>query len=191
MEEISLKKALITFKNRLITIIVIVLLVFGAGCAYTFLIKVPLYHSTSSVILVSDSTKSTESLSLGKNLAGSYAEVMKSRKLANRVIDDLHLKMDSNALMGELEVSSSASTGVISVTVSDKDPNQAAAIANKLVEVFRSEIEENYDFTTISIVDTAEPESQPYNMSYVKDMIIYLVAGIVLALGVVFLIFYS
>ena len=63
-------------------------------------------------------------------------------------------------------------------------------IANEIGKVFSKEIPELYNISNVNILDYAEASSSPYNVNFVKQSIIYLLVGLVLGLGVTFIMYY-
>ena len=63
-------------------------------------------------------------------------------------------------------------------------------ITDEIAVVFSKEIQEIYNLENVAIIDKAEVAKEPYNVNYVKDNIIYLLAGIVLSFGTIFIIYY-
>ena len=66
----------------------------------------------------------------------------------------------------------------------------AAEIANEVADVFSDEIQDIYNLENVAIIDKAEVAKEPYNINYVKDNVIYLMIGVVLSFGVVFVMYY-
>ncbi|MDE5889314.1 MAG: capsular biosynthesis protein, partial [Bacilli bacterium] len=89
-----------------------------------------------------------------------------------------------------ITVTNTANTEIIKVNVEDPDKALAADIANELIKVFGEEIKEIYRLQNVSIVDVAEEAEYPYNVNIIKDIVIYLLVGIVLACGLIFVIYY-
>jgi capsular polysaccharide biosynthesis protein len=56
--------------------------------------------------------------------------------------------------------------------------------------VFSDEIQDIYNLENVAIIDKAEEADAPYNINYVKDNVIYLMIGVVLSFGVVFVMYY-
>ena len=81
-------------------------------------------------------------------------------------------------------------TEIIKVNVSDEDSKQARNIANEIGKVFTKEIKEIYNLENVSIVDKAIMAEEPYNMTYMKDNIIFLAIGLVISCGIIFMIYY-
>ncbi len=198
MEEINLKELFTYFKNRIFVMLIIVLVVLLLGSVYSFFLKVPVYESTSSIVLVSDEGQaggngngySQTDVQLNKGLVSTYSEIVKSRRIAEAVIKNLSLDYTVDELLDEVKVTNSDNTEIIKIRVIDKDKGLAAEIANEIVKVFSEEIKSIYKLQNVSVVDVAEEAAEPYNINYLKEFAIYLLVGIVLAGAIIFIIYY-
>lgn len=196
MEEINLKELFDYIKERIFMIIAVTLAVVALGCVYSSFLKTPMYKSTSTVLLVSDdgttgNTGTTQSdVNLNKSLVSTYSELVKSRTVLKTVIENLSLEYEVSELSEKITVSNVSDTEIIKISVTDADSSLAADIANEIVNVFGEEIKNHYKLQNVSVVDVAEEEEQAYNINFVKDVVIYMLIGCVLALGTVFVIFY-
>lgn len=199
MEEINLKELFAYFKNRIVLILIIVLVVVLFGSVYSLFLKVPVYESMSSIVLVSDEGQagggsnvsySQTDAQLNKNLVATYSEIVKSRRIAEAVIKNLSLNYSIDELLDEVKVSNSDNTEIIKIRVIDKDRGLAADIANEIVKVFSEEIKSIYKLQNVSVVDIAEEADEPYNINYIKEFVIYVLSGIVLACAIIFVIYY-
>ena len=63
-------------------------------------------------------------------------------------------------------------------------------VANEIGKVFAKEIPELYNISNVNILDTAVQPSSAYNVNITKQSAISLLAGLVLGLGVVFVMYY-
>ncbi len=199
MEEINLKELFAYFKSRIVLILIIVLIVVLLGSIYTLFLKIPVYESMSSIVLVSDEGQAgggatvsytQTDAQLNKNLVSTYSEIVKSRRIAEAVIKNLSLKYSVDELLNEVKVTNSDNTEIIKIKVVDKDRGLAADIANEIVKVFSEEIKSIYKLQNVSVVDVAEEADEPYNINYIKEFIIYVLAGTVLACAIIFVIYY-
>lgn len=195
MEEINLKELFDYFKNKMTWIIITIVLVMGIGNIVTTITRVPMYRSSTTIVLVSENSNgdgsynSTE-LQLNKNLVGTYSEIIKSRKVLNEVISNLGLSYSTSDLSENITVAVVENTEIIRVTVADADNKQAAKIANEIANVFMTEIQKFYKLNNVSVIDRAENSLNPYNVNYIKDNLIYILVGLVLSGGVIFIMFY-
>lgn len=196
MEEIDLKELFDYFKSKLSWIIIAVVLAIGIGNTYTILTRVPMYKSNTSLVLVSENNGETEqtyntgSQQLNKNLVGTYTEIIKSKRVLEKVINNLELDCSIEALQRRISVTSVTNSEIIIITVSDAEPRQATKIANEIANVFVNEINKFYRLNNVAVLDKAENQKQAYNVNYAKDNIIYILVGAVLSCGIIFIYFY-
>ncbi len=195
MEEIDLKDLFDYFKGKISWIIIAVALAVGIGNLYTVFTRVPMYKSSTSLVLVSENGGDSNSynnseLQLNKNLVGNYSEIIKSKKVVNSVIKNLNLDYTAADLQNRITVSSINNTEVIRITVADKDNKEAAKIADETANVFVKEINKIYKLNNVTILDKAEVTNKAYNVNYIKDNAIYLAIGLVISCGIIFIFFY-
>lgn len=191
METIDIKEMLEYFKNKLSIIILITVIVGIVGCVYGLFIQVPMYKASSTIVLISDTSELTyNEVSLNKNLVGTYTEIIKSKRVLNQVIENLGLNYNYSQLYNNVEISSVANTEIIKITISDEDGALAKNIANNIAEVFAKEIPELYSISNVNILDTAETPTSPSNVNIFKQLILYIMCGLVLGLGLVFVLYY-
>lgn len=195
MEEINLKELFDYLKERVLIVAIITLAILVVGCIYSIFIKTPMYKSQTSFVLVSDDGTagggySQAEANLNKNLVATYSDLVKSNRVIDKVIKNLSLNYSVNTLKGRITVTNATNTEIIKINVEDPDKALAADIANEIIKVFGEEIKEIYRLQNVSLVDVAEEAEYPYNVNIVKDIVIYLLVGIVLACGIIFVIYY-
>ena len=193
MEEIDLKELFDYFKGKIMWILLTIILVVAIGNIYTILRRVPMYRSSTTIVLVSENKNesyNSSELQLNKNLVGTYSEIIKSRKVLEPVIENLKLNYSYEQLKANVQVSSVTNTEIIRVSVGDKDPNVATKITNEIADVFTREIQKIYNLNNVSIVDKAVSNVKPYNVNYLKDNLIYIAGALVLSCGIIFICFY-
>ena len=140
MEEIDLRELFDYFKSKISWIIIIVALAIGIGNLYTMLTRVPMYKSSTSLVLVSEGggdnySYTSSEQQLNKNLVGTYSEIIKSKKVLKEVINNLNLDYTTSYLQGVINVSSVTNTEVIIITVNDPSAKVAVNIANETANV--------------------------------------------------------
>lgn len=195
VEEINIKDLLNYFLTKLWILIIIVLGVLIIGNAYSLFIKVPLYQSKTKLVLVSESNAQTgmtqNDVMLNNNLVATYSEMIKSRDILKQVIKNLGLKDESTeSLSNKINVSTTANTQTIIISVSDTDGKTAKLICDEVARVFTKEIVKIYKLDNVHVYEKAIVSNSPYNMNIVKDNVIYLLLGIVVGGGIIFLFFF-
>ena len=190
MEEINLEELFYYFRNKISWIIIAIILAIGIGNTFTILTRTPMYKSSTTIVLVNEnkdsSTYNTTEQQLNKNLVGTYSEII----ILETVISNLKLDYTSSELASNISVEAVDNTEIIKVSVSDANEKEATSIANEIAKVFMEKIQKIYNLNNVSIIDKAEDAIAPYNVNYLKDNAIYILAGLVLSCGTIFIFFY-
>lgn len=196
MEEMNLIELFRHYLKKLPIIILSMILAILIGYTYIEYYQVPMYNASTTIILVHQNESNTNStitqneLTINEKLVKTYSEIIKSRSVLEKVINDLGLKINTDDLSDKINVKSISDTAILEVTVSDESNKKASIIANKLAEVFKTEITKIYNLENISIIDEAIIEDKPYNVNIPKQMIIYSLIGIILSCGIIFIMYY-
>ena len=194
METIDLKDLFDYYKSKLGVVILFVVLVGILGCLYGLFIQKPMYKSSTSIVLISEAKDNSQltynDVSVNQNLVSTYSEIVKSKRVLGQVINNLNLNYTYGALSDNIEVSSVTGTQIIKITVTDENSKTAMKVANEIGKVFAKEIPKLYNISNVNILDTAEVAPSAYNVNITKQSAISLLAGLVLGLGVVFVMYY-
>lgn len=195
MEEIDLKELFDFIKGKIGLLVIITVSVCLLGCIYGLFIQKPMYKSYTTVILAGNESSSNSSITpgditLNKNLVDTYAEIVKSRRVLDQVINELGLETTFSALSNQISVDAVNNTEIIKINVSDRDAKKARNVANVTAKYFTKEVEDLYNMNNVNILDEAIEADAPYNINVIKQVTIYFILGLVIACGVLFVIFY-
>jgi capsular polysaccharide biosynthesis protein len=196
MEEINLKDLYDYFMGRIFFIITGIIIIVFIGTTYAMFFQKPKYNAATTLVLthISETEKNNaitqNDILLNQKLVSTYREIITSRSILKSVINDLDLNMTPEELSKGIQVSSVKDTELIKISVSNDSGEVAANIANALAITFSERILEIYSIKNISIIDRAEIPVKPYNINTVLQFTIYLLLGIVISCGVVFMIYY-
>lgn len=195
MEEINLGELFKFFISKLKYIILAVELCIIGGFIYVQFLLTPMYHSSTTLILVSDTSQQSSAMiqsevNLNKNLVTTYSEIVKSRAVLSEVIKELKLDEDVATLQKKISVSSVENTEIIKIQVSDENNKNAQKIATTTAKVFMKQVKKIYNLTNVSTIDSASLEKTPYNVHLIKQLFIAAFIGLVGSMGIVFLFFY-
>ena len=197
MEEFDIKRFLKTALAKKAYVISIVVISIIIGIIYTFFLLVPKYKATTKMVLTQvegTTTQTTESITssditLNKNLVSVYGEILKSKKVVSKVIENLGLEFTVAELQEMISISSGTNAEVLDVSVTSKDPIISTNITNELADVFVDEVSEMYKINNVNILDKAEIPNGPCNVNHIKDLAIFTVLGIFLAAGFILLLY--
>ena len=160
------------------------------GIGYSYFFVKPEYTSTTSLVLAQSSSSgqtgdgaiSATDLTMNSKLVSTYSELIKRKAILGQVCENLNIP-DSNIqeLRGKIKVNSAKNTEIIEISVTNKDPNKAAAIANEIAKVFGEKIVEIYNISNVYLLDRAEANAVPSNINHMKDVVIFAFIGLVIA----------
>lgn len=189
MEEINLSEIFQLFWKKKIQILMIMLIFIIAGCVYTLKFVTPKYTSTVTMILVANnkeedknSTITTSDITVNSKLISTYSKLIKSKTVLQQVIDNLNLEMDENILKNEIEVKSIKNTGLIEITVTDEKSSTSAKIANEIAKVLPEKVKQMYNIDNIQLMNEVEENNKPSNINRKKDMMIFVILGMVVSI---------
>lgn len=197
MEEINLKDLFSYMLSKIFIIIIAIVLFLIGGIIYREWFKVPLYESYTTIVLTRvNSSTSTEDgitqndLNLNQRLVSTYREIIRSRRILDKVIKDLELDMTAEELMSRISVTNKEDTELIRISVVDEDSENAQNIVTRVSKVFADEIVRIYSIENISTIDYASASDAPYNINVLKETVISLLLGAFVGCAIVFVMFY-
>ena len=193
MEEINVTELLKYYLGKIAIVIIFVIMGVLGSWYYTSNVQVPMYKSETSLVLTRSNENTTitqTDITLNKNLVSTYREIIRSRRILSKVIDNLYLDYSEKELKGMISVASANDTELIVISVKNEDARLAKLIANEIAKVFKEEITEIYSIENISIVDKAVKAKEPYNIHIVKQYLVGFALGFILGSGLVVMMFY-
>ena len=174
-------------------IIVLTTLVFTAGALmYSLLIATPKYNSTTRVYVVNQKKDNqaitTQDVQLGTLLVKDYKEIILSNSVMSDVVAKNKLQITPGELAKKISVDAPKDTRIISITVTDKDPQKARDLANAVREVSADKIKEVTKIEDVTTLEQAEAALTPSSPNVFKNSVLAALLGFILAVGGVVLI---
>lgn len=188
--EIDLLELLMVMKKHLSAILLAGIVGLVIMFAYTSFLVTPLYSASSMMYVMPDNSNSMNSSTLsdmqvGQQLTSDYSSMIKSRSFMEDVIKKLNLTIDYQQLLEKVEVTNPTSSRILQVTVNDPNPQTAADIANEMASVAESKLKEITGMQAIKIYEEAAVPDRPSSPSLKKNCALGLLAGLVLAMAVI------
>lgn len=196
MEEIDLKDLFNIFWSKRTQILLIIAIFIVIGFMYSYIFLTPKYQASTSILLAKSNTSQSSDgttitandLTLNQKLVSTYSELLKLETVLNQVISNLEINKKVEELKKNISVSAKDDTEIIEIKVTDADAKMAQKIANETAQVFISKIaKEYYNMDNVYVVDAAKEEKAPYNVNHIKDLVIFAIAGFVIASIYVFI----
>ncbi len=137
-----------------------------------------------------DLTAAFEELSFSGEFLASYAELLKSRSLAEKVVEQESLPTTATELRKKIETSIVTNTRIITVSVTDTDPDRVQRTVNALVDTFIDEDLKDFGGRAgvqANVLDPAIRPTTPIKPKPLQNGLIGAVLGLVLGLSIAFL----
>lgn len=156
-----------------------------AALAYSLFLVTPLYQSTTRIYVVNQNantnTITTQELVAGDYLVKDYREII----LSKDVLADVTYKALSDGLSADdvmslsrrVSVNSPANTRVISITVTDPNPETASYLANLVRDESSQKIKEVTKVDEVTTLEAAEPAYYPTSPNIKRNALLGLLAG--------------
>ncbi|HEL2056000.1 TPA: capsular biosynthesis protein CpsC [Streptococcus suis] len=157
----------------------------GASLAFVFsaFLATPQYDSTTRIYVVSQNVEAgagltTQELQAGSYLVKDYKEIILSQDVLRQVADELSL---TESLAGRVSVNVPVDTRIVSISVRDEDPNEAARIANSLRVVAAKKIIDVTKVSDVTTLEEATPAEEPSTPNTKRNIVLGFLAGGLLA----------
>ncbi len=172
------------------------------GCAviaviYT-LAQTPLYQSSAKLYVTTDAAENSAQViqgnTYGQSKVASYVDLVSSRDLASRVVDDLGLEESPGEIAGKVSAHAVSQTVNIVLSAVDADPHEAQRIAQSYAENLTDmvrELETTAGVTTptikATIIDPASLPGVPFSPSLKKNLLLGFALGLLIGAGLALL----
>lgn len=189
--EIDLLEIFYVIKSKILVILASMLVFGSIMFGYSTLIAQPVYESTASMYILTQSTSITSlaDIQVGTSLTQDYKVMITSRTVIEQVIENLELDCSYAQLLQQVTVSNPSNTRVIEITVQDNIPEDAKIIVDEIVEVSREKISTIMVTDPPSVVDYGNMPVNPVSPNIMKNAVIGAALGAFLAIAVVVVIF--
>jgi succinoglycan biosynthesis transport protein ExoP len=189
---IELKDFLKIIKKRIIFILLIPIgLTFSTGI-FNFYILKPIYEANCTVIIGKDSVdKITQNeVNMYQDLIKTYSKIGSSRVVAENAIEKLNLNTTVKEFMLKVSITPEIDTQIIEIFYKSNTAETAAEGANALSQAFVEESQNLLPAGSVKIIDKALIPEEPITPNKKLNISIGFMLGLILSLGLVFLIEY-
>ncbi|EFM35193.1 polysaccharide export protein, MPA1 family [Streptococcus sp. oral taxon 071 str. 73H25AP] len=182
----------ILWKRKLL--IVLVAFVTGAvAFAYSSFIVKSEYTSTTRIYVVNRNQGdkpglTNQDLQAGSYLVKDYREIILSQGVLEKVATDLKLDLPPKDLAGKIKVTVPADTRIVSISVTDRLPEEASRIANSLREVAAQKIISVTRVSDVTTLEEARPATSPSSPNIRRNTMVGFLAGAVVMVVTVLLV---
>lgn len=176
---------------KLVIVLPIVFALVTAVASWTMLANT--YTATVSMYVLANSSQSANSnstlstdLTASQMLTNDVAELIKSDRVLNQTANDLGMA-ESDLKDYEVDVTSSTTTRLITISVTGDTPNSTAAIANGLANTTNTVAQEIMDVEAVNVIDQAPVPDSPSGPPRTMYVAVAFLAGIFVAVALIVL----
>lgn len=193
MEEISIRELFLILVNRKKLILLITIISIITSGIVSYFILTPQYETFTTLMVGKPKDYGGENqleyndLLLNQKLVGTYGQIVKSRLVADEVIEQMGLDLTFEEFGSKVNVNLLQDTEIIKIEVTDEKPQVAAAIANVTSEVFMKTVKEKMKIENIQVIDEAQTPERPIKPRPKLNMAIAGVLGLMISIFVIFL----
>lgn len=183
--EIDLKELLEVLKSKILVILATTVIFIAVSAGVTRFMITPMYSSTAQLYVISSTDLSQlTNLTMGTQLTQDYMEIVTTRGVVNKVIDNLGLDLDYEEMLDKIAVENPADTRIMEISVSDPDPEEAMEITQELAEVTADTVSSKMDVKAPTIIEDAYLADEPDSPSMLRNVAIGGLLGLILSAGV-------
>ena len=185
--EIDVLSLLRTIWRKKFLILLTAILTTGLAFAYSAFLVTPQYDSTTRLYVVNQSSDNgavitIQDLQAGSFLVKDYKEIILSQDVLKNVTTTLGITDD---IKEKITVNIPVDTRILSISVRDSDPNQAATIANTLREEAARKIIEVTKVSDVTTLEEALPAENPSTPQTKRNLVLGFIVGAFLATALV------
>ena len=185
--EIDVLSLFRTIWRKKFLILLTAILTTGLAFAYSAFLATPQYDSTTRLYVVTQSGDNgvgvtNQDLQAGSFLVKDYQEIILSQDVLKNVTPTLGITDD---IKEKITVNIPVDTRILSITVRDSDPNQAATIANTLRDEAAKKIIEVTKVSDVTTLEAALPAENPSTPQTKRNLVLGFIVGAFLATALV------
>ena len=191
--EIDVFQLLNTLWKRKLIISLVAIVTGAIAFAYSSFIIKPEYTSTTRIYVVNRNQGdkpglTNQDLQAGSYLVKDYREIILSQDVLEKVVTDLQLDMPAKNLASKIQVTVPVDTRIVSISVKDKQPEEASRIANSLREIAAQKIISVTRVSDVTTLEEARPATSPSSPNIRRNTLIGFLGGLGVVVVVVLLV---
>lgn len=187
---LDLSKIFGILRKNLKLLIILPIICLLISVLITFLFLDDKYQASTQVLVnqkESDSQMMAQEVQSNIQLVNTYSEIVKSPRILDEVSKELNRQYSSSEITSMLTVTNQANSQVLNISVDSKSGSDSEKIANKIAQVFSSEVPDIMSVDNVSILSTANDTATKVAPKPLVNLVIGLVVGLILALIVIFI----
>ena len=197
MEEqvISLSEIFEAIKKRWIMIVAITLTATIISGVISFFVIDPVYEASTKVFIgkeeSDDAAYNSSDINMYQQLLQTYAQAIKTKDLVNRAISGLSYdELEASSVVDALTVNPISSTQILEIKYKSKDAEEAKDVLKGITDEFIVTAKELVPNGNVRVIEEVELPQNPVSPNKKMNIAIAFLLGLMVSVGLVFLLEY-
>lgn len=196
MEEqvISISEIIDAVKKRWKIIVLTTVLATVVSGIFSFFIISPTYEASTKIFIGKEGAESegynSSDVSMYQNLIKTYSELIKTKDLVNKAIDNSQYDLSVNNVLNGITVNTLTGTQILQISYQSKSPSIAKNILESITNEFITKAEELVPNGNVKILESVELPKNPVAPNKTMNIAIAFILGMMVGFGIVFLLEY-
>ena len=197
MEEqvISLSEIFEALKKRWIMIVAITLTATIISGVISFFVINPVYEASTKVFIgkeeSDDAAYNSSDINMYQQLLQTYAQAIKTKDLVNRAISGLSYdELEASSVVDALTVNPISSTQILEIKYKSKDAEEAKDVLKGITDEFIVTAKELVPNGNVRVIEDVEVPENPVSPNKKMNIAIAFLLGLMVSVGLVFLLEY-
>ena len=196
MEEqvISISEIIDAVKKRWKIIALTTVLATLVSGNFSFFVISPTYEASTKIFIGKEGAESegynSSDVSMYQNLIKTYSELIKTKDLVNKAIDNSQYDLSVNNVLNGITVNTLTGTQILQISYQSKSPSIAKNILESITNEFITKAEELVPNGNVKILESVELPKNPVAPNKTMNIAIAFILGMMVGFGIVFLLEY-
>ena len=196
MEEqvISISEIIDAVKKRWKIIALTTVLATVVSGIFSFFIISPTYEASTKIFIGKEGAESegynSSDVSMYQNLIKTYSELIKTKDLVNKAIDNSEYDLSVNSVLNGITVNTLTGTQILQISYQSKSPSIAKNMLESITNEFITKAEELVPNGNVKILESVELPKNPVAPNKKMNIAIAFTLGMMVGFGIVFLLEY-
>ena len=196
MEEqvISISEIIDAIKKRWKIIALCTLIATLLSGIFSFFIIAPTYEASTKVFIGKEESSvenyNYNDITMYQKLLKTYSELIKTKDLINRSITNSEYELDVEDVLNNVSVTTVADTQMIQIAYKSTSPNIAKNMLENITNEFITTAQELVPNGNVRVLETVELPEEPVAPNKKMNIAIAFILGMMVGLGIVFLLEY-
>ncbi|MFR3174548.1 MAG: YveK family protein, partial [Clostridium sp.] len=196
MEEqvISISEIIDAVKKRWKIIALCTLIATLVSGIFSFFIIAPTYEASTKIFIGKEGAESegynSSDVSMYQNLLKTYSELIKTKDLVNRAIDNSEYDLSINNALSSISVNTVTGTQILQISYKSKSASIAKNMLENVTKEFINKAQELVPNGNVQVLEHVELPEKPVAPNKTMNIAIAFILGMMVGFGIVFLLEY-